>query len=133
MELKHVTRNIRLAPRKLRLVTEQVKYMPVEKALGVLPLTNKGGALHVHKSLKAAVGAAKDQNFDTDTLIIQRIFVDEGTAIKRMIGHSRGRMAMIMKKYSHLNIVLSGTQQGTKKTARPVKKDVEQSVQAEEK
>ena len=121
MELQHTTRNIRSTARKLRLITEQIKYMPADKALGVLPLVNKRAAIHVQKALKSAVEAAKDQNFDSQTLKVQRISVDEGSNLKRMIGHSRGRMSMIMKKYSHLNIVLSGEQLGTKKTAKAAK------------
>jgi large subunit ribosomal protein L22 len=134
MELTHHTRNIRIAPRKLRLVVEQVKHMPVGKAIGILPLVNKGGATHVLKSLKAAVDVAKEKNYDLDSLVIQRIFCDEGTAMKRMMHHSRGRSAMIMKKYSHLSIVLKGEQAvKAKKAAKTVKTEEPQPVAVEEK
>lgn len=135
MELTHHTRNIRIAPRKLRLVAEQVKHMPVDKALGVLPLVNKGGALHVLKSLKAAVDAAKDKNYNMESLVIQRIFCDEATAMKRMMHHSRGRSSMIMKKYSHLSIVLKGEQvTKAKKVAKAAKNEETQpTAVAEEK
>jgi large subunit ribosomal protein L22 len=133
MELKHFTRDIRIAPRKLRLVTEQVKHMPASKAIGILPLVNKRGALHVHKSLKAAVEAAKDKNYNPETLIIQRISVDEGTALKRAVPHSHGSSWRMMKKFSHLNIVLTGEIQEAKKPAvRKVKAAATETVTEEQ-
>lgn len=128
MEITHRTRNIRITARKLRLVAEQVKHMPAQKALGVLPLVNKGGALHILKSLKAALQAAEDKNYNSDTLVIQRIFCDEGTSMKRMQHHSKGRSSMIMKKYSHLSIVLKGEQAAAKRSAKAVKKEEPEPV-----
>ncbi len=110
MELTHHTRAIRIAPRKMRLVIDQFRHQPVDKALELLPLVRQGAAAHVYKSLKAARQAAEDINLDPATLVIQRLVCDEGTALKRMIKHSRGRSSMIMKKYSHLSIVLVGDQ-----------------------
>jgi large subunit ribosomal protein L22 len=107
-EITHHTRGIRVAPRKLRLVVDKVRHMPAGKALEILPLVPNRGALHVQKALKAAVGAASDKDLAQDSLVIQRIFADEGTAMKRVVRHSRGRAATIMKKYSHLTIVLKG-------------------------
>ena len=121
MEVTHRTTKIRIAPRKLRLVAEKVKHMPAAKALELLPLVNRGGALHVRKSLKAAIAAAEDQNYDKDTLVIQRIWCDEGANMKRYIGHSRGRTSGIMKKHSHLSIVLKGEQFGKAAKAKPAK------------
>lgn len=108
MEVQHHTRNIRIAPRKLRLVTDKIRHQKALDALGMLPLVTKRGALSIQKSLKAAVEAAKDQNLSADTLVIQRIWADEGPALKRTHTFSRGRMASMMKKYSHLTIVLKG-------------------------
>ena len=110
MELTHRTNNIRIAPRKLRLVADQIKYKSAKQALSVLPLVVNRGALIIAKSLKAAITTAQDQNLDVDSLVIQRIWCDEGMKLKRMIGHSRGRMSKIEKKYSHLSIVLKGDQ-----------------------
>jgi large subunit ribosomal protein L22 len=107
-EVKHHTRNIGVAPRKLRLVVDKVRHMSPEKAIALMPHINKRGALHVEKALKAAVEAAKDLNLNEDTLIIQRIWADEGTAMKRIISRSRGRATGIMKKSSHITIVLKG-------------------------
>lgn len=128
-EVTHYTRNIRIAPRKLRLVVDKVRHLGATRALEMLPLVEKRGALHVGKSLKAAIEAAKDQNLKADTLVVQRIWADEGTALKRIVHHSRGRASGIMKKYSHLTIVLKGEEQG--KAKRASKSDATESVEEE--
>jgi large subunit ribosomal protein L22 len=108
MEITHRTRNIKIAPRKLRLVVDKVRHLPAEKAVEVLPLVIQKGALHVRKSLLSAIQAAKDQQLDPGTLVIQRAWCDEGTPLKRRHRFSRGQSAMMMKKYSHMSLVLKG-------------------------
>ncbi|MEI6477869.1 MAG: 50S ribosomal protein L22 [bacterium] len=111
MEITHKTKNLRIAPRKLRLVVDKIRHQNAEQAVGILGLVpNRGGEL-IQKSLKSAIQVAKDKNLDASTLVIQRAYADEGMTLKRLIGHSRGRMSRISKKYSHLSIVLSGTEQ----------------------
>jgi large subunit ribosomal protein L22 len=108
MELTHRTHNLKIAPRKLRLVIDQLRYMNAQKALGELPLVINKGAGLAAKSLKSAVQVAKDNDLNPETLVIQQIWADEGMKLKRIIGHSRGRMSPIRKHYSHLSIVLTG-------------------------
>lgn len=108
MEITHKTKNIKIAPRKLRLVTDAIMHQNASVALGNLGVVNKKAAPLVAKSLKSAIQVAKDNNLNSDSLVVQRIFCDEGMKLKRMVGCSRGRMARIMKHYSHLSIVLKG-------------------------
>ena len=108
MEILHRTHNIKIAPRKLRLVADSIRYMSALAALETLPLVINKASVHLEKSLKSAVQVAKDRDLDPSTLKIQQIFCDEGMKLKRMIGHSRGRMASIHKHSSHLSIVLIG-------------------------
>jgi large subunit ribosomal protein L22 len=108
MEITHRTNNLRIAPRKLRLVADKIRYQNASHALQLLPLIVNKGAGMLYKSLKSAVQVAEDNDLDTTQLIIQRIWCDEGKPLKRMIGHSRGRMAQIMKQSSHVSIVLKG-------------------------
>jgi large subunit ribosomal protein L22 len=122
MEVTHHTRNIRVAPRKLRLVVDKFRHLPAEQAVALVPLVLKRGSLHVEKALKAAIEAAKDKNLNPETLVVQRIFADEGAAMKRIISRSRGRATGIMKKHSHLTIVLKGEQGGApRKAAKRIK------------
>jgi large subunit ribosomal protein L22 len=108
MEVTHHTYNLRIAPRKMRLVIDQVRYMPATKAVALLALVPNRGAGIIRKSLLSAIQVAKDGNLDEASLIVQRTWCDQGTSLKRMVGASRGRMTRIMKKYSHLTIVLKG-------------------------
>lgn len=133
-ELSHHTRNIRISPRKLRLVVDKVRHLSAEKALAMLPLVEKGGAIHVQKSLKAAIAAAADKDLSAESLVIQRIWADEGTALKRIITRSRGRSTGIMKKYSHLTIVLKGdtATRAPKRASKKVESIPAESVVEEE-
>jgi len=122
-EITHHTRSLRIAPRKLRLIVDKIRHLSTEQALATLPLVAKRGALPVEKAVKAAVEAAKDANMDPATLVIQRAWADEGKALKRMVMHGRGRSSMIMKKYSHLGLVIKGEEKSrTKRAAKPAAK-----------
>jgi large subunit ribosomal protein L22 len=120
MEITHRTNNLRIAPRKLRLVADQIRYFDANKAIGVLNVVPNKGAGLIAKSLKSAIQVASDNNLDISSLVIQRVFVDEGMSLKRMTSRSRGRMSRITKKYSHLSLVLKG-EEATKSRRRPAK------------
>ncbi len=124
-EITHLTRNIRIAPRKLRLVVDKIRHLPTEQALATLPLITKRGSLPIAKAVKAAIEAAKDANLDPATLVIQRAWADEGKALKRVIRLGRGRSSMIMKKYSHIGIVLKGEEKSRAKRVKAAKPAVE--------
>lgn len=133
MEITHKTKNIKIAPRKLRLVTDAIMHQKAELALGKLGVVNKKAAPLVAKSLKSAIQVAKDNNLNSDSLVIQRIYCDEGMKLKRMVGCSRGRMARIMKHYSHLSIVLQGENKvATKKAIKKVDTKIAKSVEKNE-
>ena len=107
MEVKAITRYVRIAPRKARLVTELVKGKPVEEALTILRFVPKKAARLVDKTLKSAVAnAEQNPNIDVDTLYIKRIFVDEGPTMKRWRARAMGRATKIIKRTSHITVVL---------------------------
>lgn len=108
MEITHRTNNLRIAPRKLREVADKVRYQKVGAALSILPLLDRKGATLIYKSLKSALQMAEDHNVSPEKLVIQRIWCDEGPAYKRAISRSHGMRSPIMKKMSHLSIVLKG-------------------------
>ena len=133
MEITHITRNIRVAPRKLRLVTDAIMHQNANTAMGSLGVVNKKSAPLVAKSLKSAIQVAKDNNLNPDTLVIQRIFCGEGMKLKRSVGCSRGRMARITKHYSHLSIVLVGESRvAAKKAAKKNDNTTAKTVEAKE-
>ena len=107
MEVKAVTRYVRISPRKARLVTELVKGKPVEEALNILKFVPKKGARLVSKTLQSALAnAEQNASIDIDTLYIKRIFVDEGPTMKRWRARAMGRATRILKRSSHITIIL---------------------------
>ena len=107
MEVKAVTRYVRIGPRKARLVTELVKGKPVEEALTILRFVPKKAARLVDKTLRSALAnAEQNPNIDVDTLYIKRIFVDGGPTMKRWRARAMGRATKIIKRSSHITVVL---------------------------
>jgi large subunit ribosomal protein L22 len=107
MEVKAVTRYVRISPRKARLVTELIKGKPVEEALTILRFVPKKAARLVDKTLRSAVAnAEQNPNIDVDTLYIKRIFVDGGPTMKRWRARAMGRATKIIKRSSHITVIL---------------------------
>ena len=107
MEVKAITRYVRIAPRKARLVTELIKGKPVEEALTILRFVPKKAARLVDKTLRSAVAnAEQNPNIDVDTLYTKRIFVDGGPTMKRWRARAMGRATRIIKRTSHITVVL---------------------------
>jgi large subunit ribosomal protein L22 len=107
MEVRAVTRYVRISPRKARLVTELIKGKPVEEALTILRFVPKKAARLVDKTLRSAVAnAEQNPNIDVDTLYIKRIFVDGGPTMKRWRARAMGRATKIIKRSSHITVIL---------------------------
>ncbi|MBU2551582.1 MAG: 50S ribosomal protein L22 [Proteobacteria bacterium] len=107
MESIAKARFIRIAPRKVRIVAENMKGMPVGKALSLLNFTPKKAAGVLHKVLTSAVAnAGQNPNVDVDTLYVKRVWVDEGPTMKRWRARAQGRAYRINKRTSHITIVL---------------------------
>lgn len=107
MEVKAVTRYVRIAPRKVRIVTELVKGKSAEEALTILKFLPKKAARLVSKTLQSAVAnAEQNPNVDVDTLYIKRIYVDGGPSMKRWRARAMGRATRILKRSSHITVIL---------------------------
>lgn len=99
---------VRIAPRKVRLVVDIVRGKSVSQALNILTFTQKKAARPVQKLLKSAVANAAETHgvSDVDSLVIDRITVDEGPTLKRFMPRARGRATPIRKRTSHIQITL---------------------------
>jgi large subunit ribosomal protein L22 len=107
MEVTAKARYIRVSPRKARLVTELVKGKKVEEALTILAFTKKAFAKTLTKLINSAVANAQQNNqMDVDTLMVKRISVDGGPSLKRHMPRAMGRATMIIKRTSHVTVVL---------------------------
>jgi len=101
-------RNLRIPPRKTRLVADLLRNKPVKEAQAILKFTVKKATQPMLKLLNSAVANAKN-NFQLDSanLYISKIIVDEGTKLKRWMPRARGQASEIQKKTSHITLVLS--------------------------
>ena len=107
MEARAITKFIRLSPRKVRLVVDQIRGKGVEEALNILKFTPKRSALVVSKTLRTAVANAEStQSVDVDQLYVKQAKVDEGGMWKRFTPRAQGRATRIRKRLSHVTIVL---------------------------
>ena len=107
MEARAITKFIRLSPRKVRLVVDQIRGKGVEEALNILKFTPKRSALVVYKTLRTAVANAEStQSVDVDQLYVKQVKVDEAGMWKRFTPRAQGRATRIRKRLSHVTIVL---------------------------
>jgi len=123
-------RYLRIAPRKVRLVIDLVRGMSVEKALDQLSVLPKRSSLPITKLIQSAVANA-DHNFHLDkkTLIVHSIFADEGPKFKRWAPKAFGRANPILKRTTHITVILEGKQLSKPKA---VKEDKPVKVAAED-
>jgi len=107
MEARAVARYIRISPQKARLVADVIRGAEVEKAINVLRFMPKKGAAILRKVLESAVAnASQNQDIDVDTLYVKKIFIDSGPTLKRMRPRAMGRANRILKRTSHITVVL---------------------------
>lgn len=107
MEAKAVAKFVRIAPRKVRVVMDLVRGKNVADAYAILKFTPKAGADVVEKVLRSAVANAEN-NFEMnmEKLYVKTAFVDQGPTMKRIHPRSRGQAFKILKRTSHVTIVV---------------------------
>jgi large subunit ribosomal protein L22 len=111
MEAKAILRTTRISPQKARLVADQVRGLPVGRARDVLAYSTKKSAQIISKVLMSAVANAENNlGADVDELKISKICVDEGPVMKRFHARAKGRGARILKRTSHILVVVGDGQ-----------------------
>lgn len=107
MESKAVAKFIRISPRKVRLVMDEIRGKKVGEALNMLSFSPQKGAYLLKKLIDSAVANAEsNSNIDVDNLYIKRLFADEGATLKRFRPRAMGRASKIRKRSSHLTVIL---------------------------
>ncbi|MBP8644528.1 MAG: 50S ribosomal protein L22 [Syntrophobacteraceae bacterium] len=108
MEVRAVSKYLRISPHKARLVADLVRGKMVADALTTLKFTPKKGARFINKTLRSAVANAENvRSIDVDTLFVKVILVDEGPRLKRWRPRAMGRATRILKRTSHITVVLA--------------------------
>ena len=107
MEAKAIAKNVRIAPRKARVVMDIIRGKSVADAFAILKFTPKVGAEIIEKVVKSAVANAEN-NFDmnVDNLYVSTCFVDQGPTMKRIHPRSRGQAFKILKRTSHITVAV---------------------------
>jgi large subunit ribosomal protein L22 len=108
VEIKAELRYFRTAPRKVRLLADLIRGLPLKKAKTQLKFNPKAAAGQLLKLLNSAEANAKN-NFkinNSENLFIKEIRVDEGPVLKRYMPRARGRATMIRRRTSHIKVVL---------------------------
>jgi len=107
MEAKAIARHIRIAPRKAKLVADLVRGKKVDEALAVLKFTPKGASPIIEKLLRSAIANAENNHdMDKEELYIAEIYANQGPTMKRFRPRAQGRATQILKRTSHIGIVL---------------------------
>ncbi len=108
MEVKAISKYLRVSPQKTRLVADMVRGKSVGDALTLLRFTPKKSARLITKTLRSAIANAESAHtLETDNLFIKTIMIDQGPRLKRFRPRAMGRATRIIKPSSHITIVLA--------------------------
>ena len=107
MEVKAIHRGARISAQKTRLVADQIRGLPVDKALNVLTFSPKKAAGIVKKVVLSAIANAEhNEGADIDELKITSIYVDKAASLKRFTARAKGRGNRIEKQSCHITVTV---------------------------
>jgi len=109
-ESRAVLRMYRSSPQKLNLLAQQIRGLPVQKAMDQMQFSRKRAAKDVYKVLYSAMSNAENNHgLDIDSLVVAEAHVGKNLVMKRIRARARGRAARIVKPFSQLTVVLRDT------------------------
>lgn len=97
---------LRMAPRKVRLIANSMKGLPVNEAEAQLVMSPKKASEPLLKLLRSAIANSKQKSLKLENLFVKELRVDQGPMLKRQMPRAMGRATMIQKKTSHVSLVL---------------------------
>ncbi len=107
MQVSSTLKHARISPQKCRLIADQIRGLPVEKALNVLTFSPRKAAAMVRKVLESAIANAEhNEGADIDELKVAAIYVNEGRTLKRFRARAKGRGTRILKRNSHITVMV---------------------------
>ena len=108
MEAKAIGKYLQISPQKIRKLVGAVKGQPAETAMNKLKFMPQKAARMVEKLVRSAIANADQKdNMDIDDLVVKNITVDQGPSLKRFHARARGRGTRILKKTSHITVILA--------------------------
>jgi len=112
MRASATARGLRMSPRKVRLVIDQIRGQSVNEAYAILQFSKKGASEPIDKLLRSAVANATyradeaGETLDVDELYVREAYVDEGRTLRRWRPRAYGRATPVLKRSSHVTIVV---------------------------
>lgn len=117
-EARAVLRMLRISPQKLNLLAQQIRGLPLQKALNEMKFSPKRHSEDVYKVLWTAMNNAENNHeLDIDSLVVTQAHVGKNLVMKRIRARARGRAASIHKPFSQLTIVLTDTSASVEEAA----------------
>ncbi len=108
MEIIAKHRYARISPQKVRLIADQIRGLPVDRALTALDFGVTKSSDLMKKVLESAIANAEhNEGADIDELHVSKVFVDEGPTMKRIQPRAKGRANRILKRTSHITVCVS--------------------------
>jgi len=108
MEVQAILKNFRMSPQKVREVVRQVQGLPAEQALAILKVVPRKSARAVAKTLASAIANAENNHgMRRENLVVHRAYAQTAGSIKRFIPKARGSAGPILKRSSHIKIILT--------------------------
>lgn len=109
MQSQAITKNARVSPQKARLIVDQIKKMRPPEAVKILNFVNKKGAPILKKVIVSAIANARNyHDLDENSLTFKEIIVNKGLIFKRFHEGSKGRAMPIIKRTSHIKVIIEG-------------------------
>lgn len=113
MEVQAKLKHARISAQKARLVIDQIRGLPVEKALNLLSFSNKKAAGLIKGVLTSAIANAEhNDGMDIDELYVSTVYVNEGPTMKRFEARAKGRGNRILKRTSHVVVKVAEKNKG---------------------
>ena len=107
MQVSATLKHARISPQKCRLIADQIRGLPVEKALNLLTFSSRKAADMMRKLLESAIANAEhNEGADIDELKVAAIYVNEGRTLKRFRARAKGRGTRILKRNSHITVTV---------------------------
>jgi large subunit ribosomal protein L22 len=144
MQVSSTYRYAKISPFKVREVTRAIQGLPVSAALDLVAFSPKKAAFLIAKTLKSAVANAENNNnLRVDGLVVKEATVGEGPTMKRMMTRARGSGSRILKRSSHIRIILTdeieiktrdkkkGQKKKSKKSGSPKKGETKRAPKSE--
>lgn len=106
MQAKATLKNVRISPRKMQPIARMVRGRPLAEAIGALAFTPRKGAGFLQKVLESARANAAEKQIDVDTLKVKTVLINNGPTMFRMMTRQRGMAHRIMKRTTHISVVV---------------------------